>query len=43
MYLDYDVVSVIFLFAVLTLGPWGPDAWLLFKELSKRLIDETND
>lgn len=30
-------------FGVETLGPWGPGALSLFKEISKRLIDATGD
>ncbi|XP_061706528.1 uncharacterized protein LOC133517297 [Cydia pomonella] len=30
-------------FGVETLGPWGPSAKILFKEMSKRLIDSTGD
>ncbi|CAH2211188.1 jg1556 [Pararge aegeria aegeria] len=36
--------SLIFVpFGVETLGPWGPEARALFKELSKRVIDSTGD
>ncbi|CAH2266087.1 jg17611 [Pararge aegeria aegeria] len=31
------------LFGVETLGPWGPEARALFKELSKRVIESTSD
>lgn len=24
-------------------GPWGSNAWLLFKDLSKKLVGEAND
>ncbi|CAH2217955.1 jg19123 [Pararge aegeria aegeria] len=30
-------------FGVETLGPWGPDAQALFKELSKRVFESTGD
>ena len=30
-------------FGVETLGPWGPGAHLVFKSLSKRLVDATRD
>lgn len=30
-------------FGVETLGPWGPSAKLLFKDVSKRLVDATCD
>ncbi|CAH2265129.1 jg9281 [Pararge aegeria aegeria] len=30
-------------FGVETLGPWGPEARALFKELSKRVIESTGD
>ncbi|CAH2230321.1 jg2046 [Pararge aegeria aegeria] len=36
--------SLIFVpFGVETLGPWGPEARALFKELSKRVIESTGD
>lgn len=30
-------------FGVETLGPWGPSAHSLYKELAKRLVDISND
>ena len=30
-------------FAVETLGPWGPEAMSLYKDLAKRLIDSSGD
>ncbi|XP_072937101.1 uncharacterized protein [Epargyreus clarus] len=30
-------------FGVETLGPWGPDAWQLYKQLSTRLVDVSGD
>ncbi|XP_041969242.1 uncharacterized protein LOC121726080 [Aricia agestis] len=30
-------------FGVETLGPWGPSAKVLFKDLSQRLVDKSND
>ncbi|CAH2262830.1 jg9204 [Pararge aegeria aegeria] len=42
----YEILDSSFIFVpfgVETLGPWGPEARALFKELSKRVIESTGD
>ncbi|CAH2235183.1 jg16171 [Pararge aegeria aegeria] len=42
-YENLDSSFIFVPFGVETLGPWGPDARALFKELSKRVIESTGD
>ncbi|CAH2229203.1 jg1870 [Pararge aegeria aegeria] len=42
-YENLDSSFIFVPFGVETLGPWGPEARALFKELSKRVIESTGD
>ncbi|CAH2266868.1 jg8929 [Pararge aegeria aegeria] len=42
-YENLDSSFIFVPFRVETLGPWGPEARALFKELSKRVIESTGD
>ncbi|CAH2230121.1 jg19595 [Pararge aegeria aegeria] len=42
-YENLDSSFIFVPFGVETLGPWGPEARALFKELSKRVIEFTGD
>ncbi|CAH2267576.1 jg11865 [Pararge aegeria aegeria] len=42
-YENLDSIFIFVPFGVETLGPWGPEARALFKELSKRVIESTCD